>query len=58
MSLTGALHYLPMAISMATGRQIMQGIHPLRDGSAFDAHVAKCGSKASGEYIGIKNTIL
>ena len=35
-----------MATAVATGRQIMQGIHPLWDGSAFDVHAAKCGSKA------------
>ena len=37
--------YVPLAIAMATGRQIMQGIHPLRDGSVFAVHAAENGLK-------------
>ena len=45
---SGVLHDLPINPAGFTGRQIMKGIHPLRDGSVFAAHVAENGIKPPG----------
>jgi len=46
-----------MATAAATGRQIMQRSHSLRNGSAFAVHAAKCGSEASSVRMCRRNHI-
>jgi len=46
-----------MATAAATGRQIMQRSHSLRNASAFAVHAAKCGSKASSVRMRRRNHI-